>query len=250
MQTNFLDPWRLAEIDCALRRRPKDPLSGHPKLVKRGRGSTPRDGCYQPASMRSATARGTSSTPRPMDLGDHATQFWFLVRDRPGQFAASFDALLADASIEVVKIPPPVSAGELLRRTLRVDRPDRGHRPDLIFGERHLGRYLPYTPPIQRPAAASGAAVCGRRAQHCRILSRLPAGSGVDRSWASSSTRARPRPEIAGQARWPCSGTPQAITPRWYRRWHVPTERIMGSCGEADRKRVAVVNRLIGGNHP
>jgi hypothetical protein len=37
-----------------------------------------------------------------MDLGDHAARFRFLVRDRAGQFTAS----LADAGIEVVKIPP------------------------------------------------------------------------------------------------------------------------------------------------
>jgi putative transposase len=41
-----------------------------------------------------------------MDLGDHAPRFRFLVRDRAGQFSASFDAVLADAGIEVVKIPP------------------------------------------------------------------------------------------------------------------------------------------------
>jgi putative transposase len=41
-----------------------------------------------------------------MDLGEHAARFRFLVRDRAGQFTASFDALLADAGIEVVKIPP------------------------------------------------------------------------------------------------------------------------------------------------
>ncbi len=41
-----------------------------------------------------------------MDLGAHVAQFRFLVRDRAGQFAASFDAVLADAGIEVVKIPP------------------------------------------------------------------------------------------------------------------------------------------------
>jgi putative transposase len=64
-----------------------------------------------------------------MDLGDHATRFRFLVRDRAGQFTASFDAVMADMGIEVVKIPPR-SAGELPRRTLRVACPDRGHRPD------------------------------------------------------------------------------------------------------------------------
>jgi putative transposase len=41
-----------------------------------------------------------------MDLGEHVARFRFLVRDRAGQFAASFDAVLADAGIEVVKIPP------------------------------------------------------------------------------------------------------------------------------------------------
>jgi hypothetical protein len=39
-----------------------------------------------------------------MDLGEHVTRFRFLVRDRAGQFAASFDTVLADAGIEVVKI--------------------------------------------------------------------------------------------------------------------------------------------------
>jgi hypothetical protein len=43
-----------------------------------------------------------------MDLGERAAQFRFLVRDRAGQFAASFDAVLADAGIGVVKIPPVV----------------------------------------------------------------------------------------------------------------------------------------------
>ena len=41
-----------------------------------------------------------------MDLGDRAADFRFLVRDRAGQFTASFDAVLADAGIQAVKIPP------------------------------------------------------------------------------------------------------------------------------------------------
>src|SRR6266566_7023651 len=41
-----------------------------------------------------------------MDLSDRAADFRFLVRDRAGQFPASFDAVLAGARIEAVKIPP------------------------------------------------------------------------------------------------------------------------------------------------
>src|SRR6185437_8716403 len=41
-----------------------------------------------------------------MDLGERAARFRFLVRDRAGQFTASFAAVLADAGIEIVMIPP------------------------------------------------------------------------------------------------------------------------------------------------
>jgi putative transposase len=41
-----------------------------------------------------------------MDLGERASQFRFLIRDRAGQFTGAFDAVLASAGIDVVRIPP------------------------------------------------------------------------------------------------------------------------------------------------
>jgi transposase InsO family protein len=64
------------------------------------------------------------------------------VRGRAGQIAASFDAVLADAGIDVVKIPPRCPRAncfaERLALTVRTELTDR----KLIFGERHLQRML------------------------------------------------------------------------------------------------------------
>ena len=77
-----------------------------------------------------------------MDLGDHAADFRFLVRDRAGQFTASFDAVLASAGIEAVKIPPrsprAKTYAERFVLTARTEVTDRM----LIFGERHLRTVL------------------------------------------------------------------------------------------------------------
>ena len=77
-----------------------------------------------------------------MDLGDHAADFRFLVRDRAGQFTDSLDAVLAAASIQAVKIRPrrPRSNAfaERFVLTARTEVTDRM----LIFGERHLRTVL------------------------------------------------------------------------------------------------------------
>jgi putative transposase len=73
-----------------------------------------------------------------MDLGDHVTQFRFLIRDRAGQFTASFDTVLVDVGIQVVRIPPRCPRAncfaERFVRTLRAELTDRM----LIFNQQHL----------------------------------------------------------------------------------------------------------------
>jgi putative transposase len=94
-----------------------------------------------------------------MDLGERAARFRFLVRDRAGQFTASFDAVLADAGIGVVKIPPRCPRANCFAErfvlTVRTEVTDRM----LIFGERHLRRVLAvYAAHYKHRAAASCAA--------------------------------------------------------------------------------------------
>ena len=72
-----------------------------------------------------------------MDLDDRAATFRFLVRDRAGQFTTAFDAVLAGAGIDTVKIPPRCPRANCFAErfvlTARTELTDR----ILIFGERH-----------------------------------------------------------------------------------------------------------------
>jgi putative transposase len=77
-----------------------------------------------------------------MDLDDRAATVRFLVRDRAGRFTAAFDAVLAGAGIDIVKIPPRCPRANCFAErfvlTARTELTDR----ILIFGERHLRTVL------------------------------------------------------------------------------------------------------------
>jgi putative transposase len=77
-----------------------------------------------------------------MDLGDRTADFRFLIRDRAGQFSASFDATLVSAGIEPIKIPPRSpqanSYADRFVLTARTEVTDR----ILILSERHLRTVL------------------------------------------------------------------------------------------------------------
>jgi transposase InsO family protein len=145
-----------------------------------------------------------------MDLGDRAADFRFLVRDRAGQFTEAFDAALADAGIEVVKIPPRSpranAYAERFVLTARTEVTDRM----LIFGQRHLRSIL-----AQYAAHYNGRRPHRGRQLHPPRPDHPVADLSQERistdpfSAASSTNTSAPR-RSRGQDRWPNSGTPHA----------------------------------------
>jgi transposase InsO family protein len=145
-----------------------------------------------------------------MDLGERASRFRFLVRDRAGQFTEAFDAVLASAGIEVVKIPPrSPRANAYAERFVLTARTEVTERM-LIFGERHLRAVL------TRYAHHYN----GRRPHRGRLLQPpcpdypIPdlALERIKRRpvLGASSTSTSESPEMPGQERCSCLDTPQA----------------------------------------
>jgi Integrase core domain len=143
-----------------------------------------------------------------MDLGDHAEDFRFLVRDRAGQFTDSSGAALTSTGITAAKIPPRSpradAHAERLVLTARTEITDRM----LIFGERHLRSVLTEYPRHYNGRRPHRAASSGRPARPPRRRP-LP---GPDqkptrprRPYQRNMTEARRRP---GQDPRPSSGTP------------------------------------------
>jgi hypothetical protein len=145
-----------------------------------------------------------------IDLSDRAAGFRLLVRDRAGQFTASFDAILASTGIQAVKIPPRSpranACAERFVLTARTEVTDRM----LIFGERHLQSIL----------AEYARHYNGRRPHRSRELCpprRLPCRRPLPAADQAPGHPRRPhlripvsRVKATGQNQWPSSGTLQA----------------------------------------
>jgi hypothetical protein len=99
----------------------------------------------------------------------------------PGQFTASFDAVLAGAGIDVVKIPP-----RCLRANCFTERPVLTVRTELtdrmlIFAEPHLRGVLPGIRCITTDIGLIEHCSCARHVRKPPSPSRSTAGSDVDR---------------------------------------------------------------------
>ncbi|MFG1646705.1 transposase [Amycolatopsis sp. NPDC049252] len=129
-----------------------------------------------------------------MELGDRGDDFRFLIRDRAGQFAASFDAVLTDVGIETVRIPPSCPRAncyaERFVLTARTELTDRMFDREREASARRARRVrpalqrstttpfpraapTPADPPRGRPQLASDQATAGTR----RLDQRVRTGS-------------------------------------------------------------------------
>jgi putative transposase len=129
------------------------------------------------------------------DICDRAGRFRYLVRDRAGQFARSFDAVLADSGINVIQIPPRCPQANCFAErfvgTVPAELTDRM----VIFGQRHLQLLqhdYPASTTRNHPTAASSCAHHDPSTPHRN--SKIPTLSG-DRSSAASSTNIDKPPE-------------------------------------------------------
>jgi putative transposase len=132
-----------------------------------------------------------------MDLGQRATSIKFLIRDRAGQFTASFDAVFMAAGIRILASPPQAPRAnaicERIIGTLRRELFDRL----LIVNEHHLHRvlaeYLAHYNTARPHRALSSPPL--KPAPGRRRSTSPTTGSAENKSSAGSRTNTRPRPD-------------------------------------------------------
>jgi transposase InsO family protein len=180
------------------------PVRNRPRTSRRGQVE------HKPVAMSPASSR-----PPQQAHSQRATSCRnkFLIRDRAGQFSVSFDAILASAGIEPIKIPPRSpqanSYAERFVLTARTEVTDR----ILTFSERHL-RTVPsrVRGPLQRTTAPSQPPAPPAPARPPRRRPLPAADQAPARARRPSSTNTSGPPESPAQDRWHSSGTPQACS--------------------------------------
>jgi transposase InsO family protein len=138
-----------------------------------------------------------------MDLDDRVATFRFLVRDRASRFTTAFDAVLAGAGIDTVRIPPRCPRANCFAErfvlTARTELTDC----ILILGERHCGPSLPSTAPT---TTAGGHIERCDFTRHAQIIP-APNSTPVDQTPAGTGRadqRVRPRglnPQVRARSR-------------------------------------------------
>jgi hypothetical protein len=129
--------WRSS---CAPRHRRCWPATSYPRGL---RGDPPadlrlfRDGgqlairAHRRSDREPRRALDHATGPESSDgLGDRAAQFRFLVPRPAGQFTASWDAVLANAGITAVKIPPPTPRSNAYKERFTLTVRTEVTRPD------------------------------------------------------------------------------------------------------------------------
>jgi hypothetical protein len=145
-----------------------------------------------------------------MDLGDRAADSRFLVRDRAGQFTGASDAVLADAGIEAVKIPPRSPRANATRNGSCSPPGQRSPTGCSSSADGTCGRSWPSTRPITTDVVPIAAASSARPGPITRSRTFPRSGSRIGPSFAASSANTSEPHKSPVQGWWPSSGTPHA----------------------------------------
>ncbi len=143
-----------------------------------------------------------------MDLGDRAAGLRFRARVRAGQFTASFDAVLADAGIEAVKIPPRSPRANAYAERFVLTAGPRSPTRRSSSANGICGRSWPSTRTITTGGAPIAAASSTRPGPTTLLQTSPRHGSSVGPS--SAAWRSCPRCRPARTARSPSRTAPRA----------------------------------------